>query len=276
MTSPHVPIHGNYRGYYTKRPSAHDPRLSLLPDGLFSGKRVLDIGCNEGWVTCEIAQLGVEQVVGVDVDDTLIRAAWRRRRTVWSRQGITEQEMAVKGRQPDLSRLTHVTGQGAPDFNYFPSAFEHMFGPLPIPPRESGTNGHFPHNVIFRTADWLKTRIVEDENGYDVVLALSITKWIHLNEGDDGILCLFRRVFSVLHPGGAFVLEPQEWETYAKAKRLDNRLKENAKQLTLRPDNFRNVLEGIGFTFIQNLGTTGKGGLVSQTSSYVSKTSAVE
>lgn len=31
----------------------------------------------------------------------------------------------------------------------------------------------------------------------------------------------FDRVYSVLNPGGVFVLEPQTWDTYAKAKRMD-------------------------------------------------------
>jgi hypothetical protein len=69
-----APIHGNYHecvdspagltlvmttdvthSYYSKRAyTAQEPRLALLPDGLLHGKRVLDIGCNQGWVTCEI------------------------------------------------------------------------------------------------------------------------------------------------------------------------------------------------------------------------------
>lgn len=31
----------------------------------------------------------------------------------------------------------------------------------------------------------------------------------------------FRRVYTVLKPGGTFVFEPQEWDGYAKAKRMD-------------------------------------------------------
>ena len=50
---------------------------------------------------------------------------------------------------------------------------------------------------------------------------LSVSKWIHLNNGDDGLLAFFRRIFSVLRPGGSFILEPQEWESYHKAKRMD-------------------------------------------------------
>lgn len=28
-------------------------------------------------------------------------------------------------------------------------------------------------------------------------------------------------MYAALNPGGVFVLEPQEWETYGKAKRMD-------------------------------------------------------
>lgn len=68
-----VPIYGNYHGfvrlrrpqcsrslkvfsYYSKRPFVNDPRLALLPVDIFVGKRVLDVGCNEGYVTCEIGE----------------------------------------------------------------------------------------------------------------------------------------------------------------------------------------------------------------------------
>ncbi len=34
----------------------NDPRLALLPADMFVGKRVLDVGCNEGYVTCEIGE----------------------------------------------------------------------------------------------------------------------------------------------------------------------------------------------------------------------------
>jgi 2-polyprenyl-3-methyl-5-hydroxy-6-metoxy-1,4-benzoquinol methylase len=40
--------------YYNKRPFLFDERLAVLPADLFRGARVLDVGCNEGWVTCEI------------------------------------------------------------------------------------------------------------------------------------------------------------------------------------------------------------------------------
>ncbi|KAI0663212.1 S-adenosyl-L-methionine-dependent methyltransferase [Cubamyces menziesii] len=266
-----VPVHGNYHGYYSKRPSTHDPRLSLLPSSLFQDKRVLDVGCNEGWVTCEIAQrLGAKRIVGVDIDDALVRLAWKHRRSVWSQQGPPEN---VSGRTQE-GEDPHRPQQGIPD--YFPASCEHMFGPLLIPDAVS-QDGSFPHNVAFRTADWVHNEIPDDAEGYDVVLAFSISKWIHLNGGDEGLLKFFRRVYQVLGPGGTFVLEAQEWDTYGKAKRMDpvrssinrisrrpliamQKLKENAKTLKLRPDDFERILQDIGFGPAEHLGAVGEGG----------------
>lgn len=41
---------------------------------------------------------------------------------------------------------------------------------------------------------------------FGLVLCLSVTKWIHLHHGDEGIMRLFRNVTSVLGEGGIFVL----------------------------------------------------------------------
>jgi hypothetical protein len=51
-----------------------------------------------------------------------------------------------------------------------------MFGPLPMPPTSVPSDTvtqelGFPLNVTFRTADWAKHAIPEDEDGWDVVLA---------------------------------------------------------------------------------------------------------
>ncbi|KAH9850001.1 Bin3-domain-containing protein [Lenzites betulinus] len=274
--SSNTPVYGNYHGYYNKRPSAQDPRLALLPRQLFRGRRVLDVGCNEGWVTCEIAQrLGAKRVVGVDIDDSLVRAAWKHRRSVWSQQGPAG--VVPEGRSADDTpsngssrkrrRLSHsddddheATLEVVPE--YFPASCEHMFGPLPIPAAASQEKAGeaFPHNVTFRAADWVNTDIPDDNEGYDVVFAFSISKWIHLNCGDEGIVKFFERVHGVLSPGGTFVLEPQEWETYAKAKRTDPKLKEHAKNLKLRPDDFPRILKDIGFGPAQHLGAVGEGG----------------
>jgi len=136
-----------------------------------------------------------------------------------------------------------------------------MFGPLPIPPSTSQTKTVFPHNISFRTADWVNKGIVEDTELYDVVLAFSVSKWVHLNDGDAGIVHFFSRAYDTLRPGGVFILEPQEIESYAKAKRMDPKLKEVAKSLTLKPSpDFERILVELGFERPERLGSTGKGG----------------
>jgi 7SK snRNA methylphosphate capping enzyme len=178
---------------------------------------------------------GAAKVVGVDIDDTLVRAAWRRRRFVWSSQSPHTQPSTGSA-----DTVEPLSKRSKWEQFYFPMSCEHMFGPLPIPSRTS-TSPAFPYNVLFRTADWIEGEIPEDKGGYDIVLAsvrspcqsclfcfltpcsrsLSISKWIHLNKGDSGITRFFERVFSVLKPGGSLVLEHQAWDTYAKAKRID-------------------------------------------------------
>ncbi|KAF7798896.1 hypothetical protein EIP86_010124 [Pleurotus ostreatoroseus] len=226
--------------------------------------------CSQALARYQPAQtLGARRVIGVDIDDTLIRAAWKRRRTVWSLQGpgaepenLHELEDAATGEKRKRSgkdKDKANTVLPAIVNEYFPASCEHMFGPLPIPSSGSSPDT-FPHNVVFRTADWVNTEIVEDVEGYDVVLAFSITKWIHLNEGDAGLRRFFERVYAVLNPGGVFVLEPQEWETYGKAKRMDTKLKENAKGLKLHPDDFERILTEVGFSAAEHLGKAGEGG----------------
>jgi hypothetical protein len=45
---------------------------------------------------------------------------------------------------------------------------------------------------------------------------MSVTKWIHLNWGDEGVMKLFRRVYELLEDDGIFIVEPQPWKSYKK------------------------------------------------------------
>lgn len=54
---------------------------------------------------------------------------------------------------------------------------------------------------------------------YDAILCLGLTKWVHLQAGDVGVVRLFHRVFQSLSPGGLFILEAQPWSRYNRSKR---------------------------------------------------------
>jgi 7SK snRNA methylphosphate capping enzyme len=47
-----------------------------------------------------------------------------------------------------------------------------------------------------------------------------VTKWIHLNWGDEAILKLFRKVHRALTKEGLFILEAQPWESYSKKRKM--------------------------------------------------------
>lgn len=108
-------------------------------------------------------------MTGVDIDGSLIDAAWKRRRAVWSTQG------------PDISRAHSAKRKRAPGLDpanvpppipgYFPESLALTFGHLPIPPSTREKQDKFPHNLTFRTADWPSQKIPEDDAGYDIVIA---------------------------------------------------------------------------------------------------------
>lgn len=112
---------------------------------------------------------GARQVIGVDIDDTLIRSAWRRRRTVWSLQSPEGGNTSVDNHPPPKRQRLDCDTSTTEDrvHNYFPASCEHSYGPLPIPDRGCAA---FPHNVMFRTADWVKDEIPEDDIQYDIIL----------------------------------------------------------------------------------------------------------
>jgi hypothetical protein len=49
---------------------------------------------------------------------------------------------------------------------------------------------------------------------YDTILCMSLTKWIHVNNGDDGLMRFFRKLHDSLECGGILVIEPQPWTSY--------------------------------------------------------------
>lgn len=79
---------------------------------------------------------------------------------------------------------------------------------------ENRTQYIFPDNVFFRTLNYAVTdesQMISDKQQYDLILCLSLTKWLHLNFGDAALKMTFRRMFNQLRPGGKLILEAQNW-----------------------------------------------------------------
>ncbi|XP_029375984.1 7SK snRNA methylphosphate capping enzyme isoform X2 [Echeneis naucrates] len=143
----------------------------------------------------------------------------------------------------------------------FPMSLRISRGPIAAPPlTETPTTqpGEFPSNVSFIKANY----VLENDNllttqrpEYDVILCLSVTKWVHLNWGDSGLKRLFKRVYRHLRPGGMFILEPQPWESYVRRKKLTDNISRNYRSIHLKPDQFTSYLTTeVGFTSFEYIG----------------------
>jgi len=111
---------------------------------------------------------------------------------------------------------------------------------------ENSSAALFPFNLEFRTANMLISEVEEHRKSpFDVVLCMKLTKWVHLNWGDDGLKVLFHKCFRLLKPGGTLVLEAQDWSSYRDVKHWTPHMRENKNQISLRPQEFVAYLVGV-------------------------------
>ena len=202
-------LFGNYDAYYNYRGGpvgsdqrAADPRLQLLQRAWFEGRSVLDIGCNSGLITFALAeQFSPRSILGIDIDGNLIRRAQNRLARL--RQDVATITAAAGATSTDVS-TGHTDGQSGSD-----------------------DATHYPHNVEFRTENFVARKHRRRKHrapsgggeptarttSFEIILCLSVTKWVHLNWGDAGLKTLFRRVWESLPTDGTglFILEPQPW-----------------------------------------------------------------
>jgi len=106
------------------------------------------------------------------------------------------------------------------------------------------------NRMEFRAEDFLSSPLrrppsMEPER-FDVILCLSVTKWVHFTKGDRGIRNLFKRCVKRLRPGGLFVLEPQDWLSYKKKRHLTQEIRQNVASIELRPEAFGDYLSSLG------------------------------
>ncbi|KAK2911358.1 hypothetical protein Q8A67_003491 [Cirrhinus molitorella] len=147
----------------------------------------------------------------------------------------------------------------------FPVSLRISRGPIAGPPlpeinTDSLPPGDFPANVTFVKGNYVLESdmlLQTQREEYDVILCLSVTKWVHLNWGDAGLKRLFHRVYKHLRPGGLFILEPQPWNSYGKRKKLTETIFKNYHSIRLKPDQFSSYLTTeVGFSSYELIGTS--------------------
>ena len=122
--------YGNYNRYYGYRNSgsfATDSRLKLMKKEWFEGKIALDIGCNTGQVTIEIARkFNPKTILGIDIDESLIKTA-----------------------KKNVIRVVPLPANASQGSIKFPTSFAKVYGPIAVPD-DVESNGNFPNNIRFK------------------------------------------------------------------------------------------------------------------------------
>ena len=133
--------YGNYNRYYGYRNSgsfASDSRLKLMKKDWFEGKAVLDIGCNTGQVTIEIARkFNPKTILGIDIDGGLIKTA-----------------------KKNVIRVVPLPTDSTQGSIKFPKSFAKVYGPIAVHD-DVESNCNFPNNIRFKQVPHSCTIIVD-------------------------------------------------------------------------------------------------------------------
>ncbi|PNF16503.1 hypothetical protein B7P43_G07788 [Cryptotermes secundus] len=263
--------YGNYLKYYGYRNPQHevDIRLKYLEKRkeLFQDKDVLDIGCNIGHVTLIVARdFKARSVVGLDIDRKLIAIARKnvRHYVNYADSPPNDEPGGGGGGGGGIGGSDGGEQERSSDSKFFPISLPILYGPVDIPSFSHGqspsASKKFPHNVTFVQGNYVvesDALLATEQPQFDVILCLSITKWLHLNWGDAGLKQAFRRMYLQLRPGGHLILEPQAWESYKKKKNLTETIFKNYNSIEFLPQKFTEYLlsSEVGFTQCEVIGT---------------------
>lgn len=328
------PVYGNFQRYYhirnptavatddeeqgsTDVPAVHpalalDSRVSAILTYLAASQSgdsasaessqskisVLDIGCNSGKLTIQLAQTlplllrstSEVEIAGVDIDPKLIEQAKEA-------DAVARSLRRPKHIPASTTQQKQVEPQLPAEAAFFPSVFPSLFGTVDGPAgstrsskrqrieatdtastAEVETSGDesdqlAPPHLRFLAAEWVRlspslptdpfhytshdlSQLTHlDSCGYTHILALSLTKWIHIQQSDSGLCLFFARIASTLLPGGLLFLEAQQWKSYHSARSMHPSMKHKIKSLQLRPGgDFDWLLESLGLHLVDTIG----------------------
>lgn len=240
-----VAIFGNYRNYYGYRIGRdEDPRLNAMKKEWFEGKNCLDIGCNSGAVTIAIAQkFCCQSILGIDIDHCRVEDAyWNLRRTSRS---ITQKLSGETSKSEESNNSHDLEGHLADSSN------DRTMD-------NSGESHALGGRDLFDVVSFKKANFVGNwfppEPKYDTIICLSVSKWVQLNWGDEGLISLFAKAWKYLRPGGVFILEPQPWKSYSNNRHVSEAARDNYQNIKIYPEDFQEILlDKIGFRSVEDI-----------------------
>lgn len=223
-------------GNYPTSPEVAQTRLQALNDeSLFNGCRVLDFGCSDGSLLFEIAKAYKPcYLKGVDADSKLIESAASKARET------TSLEKSNRNQQSNFR-----------DVSWVPLCFQSRCrASLTIPDRLSRRSVALPKDKIAPVfelenviANITKYRLEQ----FDTLICLSLTKWIHLNWGDPGLMRLLLKIYNSLKIGGRLILDIHDWKSYKKKKNFSSTFQYTFCTISIKPRYILERLYKLGF-----------------------------
>ncbi|KAF2836772.1 Bin3-domain-containing protein [Patellaria atrata CBS 101060] len=252
---------GNYQYYqgsnrHQPGPSANashirDKRLELIASlipGFFDNKEILDLGCNAGNVAVWLGlAFNAKSVTGVDIDQNLISKARSHRSFQISR---IRPSRALHEADLIYFPISAIIEHGHRETRENPAIDCHGFRLIKVSEsRLADASLPALPKIEFVCEDWAVSENPRTSGPYDVILALSVVKWIHLEHQDDGLQVLFAKFSKCLSQNGFLVLEIQPWDSYQKAVKRGKspHLHQNFDRLQIHPDQFADLLVHHGF-----------------------------
>lgn len=241
---------GNRPDYYERRGSTLegvDSRLLILDKSYFEDKKILDVGCHEGILTLQIAKhFNCRYIKGIDIDYRLINEAV----TNWTKEeNLTVLKKEANRSNEVVNQKLDIIKNMPKNIKMLDAGLEGLLGKRNQAEslKKMDVEKDYPHNVSFEIANILDLDETREKKKYDTIVCFSLTKWIHLNYGDEGIKKMFQKIKMALSKGGLLILEVQKFKSYSKKVKEYPRFKEVYPEIHLHPEHFDHYLKELGF-----------------------------
>jgi len=242
---------GNYNLYYTQlRRSLNqgeiDPRIEALrqhfgateeganSNSILSGYKALDIGCNIGVFTLQaVEHLKCASIKGIDIDKSLVQKA----------------NAVLKELQANKQLFSKNVDKTVFPFNVS-FAHEDIAASSAADSEQQQQQQQSKQQQESATVDaTVDEKTPNKQQQYNIIFCMSVIKWIHLNQGDAGVMQVFKKIYDLLDDkNGILVLEAQNFKSYKKRKALTPHIASVFPTLKIRPNQFTNILlDKIGF-----------------------------